>query len=219
MESKICTSCGKKKTIDDFVKQILNGKVCYYTCKECNRLKTRKYYKENRELILKKQKERRNNYSIEEKIKISQKRKIYSDFHKEEKKEYDKKYRSENRNKITSRQNEWKKKKIKSDEVFRLKENLKNSIYYSFKRKQKYKDDSKLYNIIGCDWEYFYNYLLQTFENNYGYKYDYKEKIHIDHIIPLVTATSKEEVIKLFNYKNLQLLKPEDNLKKGKNII
>ena len=45
--------------------------------------------------------------------------------------------------------------------------------------------------------------------------YDNKEKVHIDHIIPLATAKTEEDVIKLCHYTNLQLLKAKDNLKKG----
>lgn len=41
------------------------------------------------------------------------------------------------------------------------------------------------------------------------------KKVHIDHIIPLATAKTEEDVIKLCHYTNLQLLKGEDNLSKG----
>ena len=75
--------------------------------------------------------------------------------------------------------------------------------------------NKKTSEILGCDLEYFANYLLQTFKNNYGYDWDGKEKISIDHIVPLATAKTEEEVIKLCHYTNLQLLKAEDNLQKG----
>ena len=42
---------------------------------------------------------------------------------------------------------------------------------------------------------------------------------HIDHIIPLSSANTKEEMIPLFNYKNLQPLLAEDNIRKGDKII
>lgn len=40
----------------------------------------------------------------------------------------------------------------------------------------------------------------------------------IDHIIPLSIAKNEEEVIKLCHYTNLQLLRAEDNIKKGNKI-
>lgn len=58
-------------------------------------------------------------------------------------------------------------------------------------------------------------YLLKTFKDRYGYEWDGKEKISIDHIMPLATAKTEEEVIKLCYYTNLQLLKAEDNWRKS----
>lgn len=66
-----------------------------------------------------------------------------------------------------------------------------------------------------CDLDFFVNYLLETYKKNYGVEYDNKEKVHIDHITPLSTAKTEEDVIKLCHYSNLQLLKAEDNLKKS----
>jgi hypothetical protein len=47
--------------------------------------------------------------------------------------------------------------------------------------------------------------------DNYGY-YGW----HIDHIIPLSSAKTKEEIYKLCHFKNLQPLWWTDNLSKGK---
>ena len=63
-----------------------------------------------------------------------------------------------------------------------------------------------------------YAYLLQTFEETYGYPWDLQEPVHIDHIVPLATATTKEEVEKLCYYTNLRLIKAEDNWKKNKRL-
>ena len=43
-------------------------------------------------------------------------------------------------------------------------------------------------------------------------------KWHIDHIIPLATAKTEKQVLKLNNYKNLRPLWAEDNLKKKAKI-
>ena len=72
----------------------------------------------------------------------------------------------------------------------------------------------KTEKILGCNFEDFHNYLLQTFRDNYGYEYNFKEEVHIDHIIPLVTAKTEDEVTKLNHYTNLQLLKAKDNMEK-----
>jgi hypothetical protein len=42
---------------------------------------------------------------------------------------------------------------------------------------------------------------------------------HIDHIIPLASADTEEEVLKLYHYTNLQPLWAIDNIRKGSKII
>ena len=86
-----------------------------------------------------------------------------------------------------------------------------------FKRK-KYKKNNKSEKIIGCELEFFINYLLNTFKSNYGYDWNGIEKVSIDHIIPLSIAKNEEDVIKLCHYTNLQLLKTQDNLKKSNKL-
>ena len=86
-----------------------------------------------------------------------------------------------------------------------------------FKRKSIIKNE-KSEEILGCNIDFFQKYLLKTYKKNYGIEWDGIEKVHIDHIIPLSTANTEEEVIKLCHYTNLQLLKAKDNLKKSNKI-
>ncbi len=44
-------------------------------------------------------------------------------------------------------------------------------------------------------------------------------KWHVDHIIPLATAKTEDEVIKLCHYSNLQPLWAEDNWAKSDKIL
>jgi hypothetical protein len=45
-----------------------------------------------------------------------------------------------------------------------------------------------------------------------------RDKWHIDHIIPISSAKTSEAIIILSNYKNLQPMWAEDNLKKSNNL-
>lgn len=84
-----------------------------------------------------------------------------------------------------------------------------------------YKKSNKTENILGCTIPEFIEHLQSLFtegmtlENN-G---QCKECWHIDHKIPLSTAKTEEEIIKLNHYTNLQPLWSRDNLSKGKKII
>jgi hypothetical protein len=51
-----------------------------------------------------------------------------------------------------------------------------------------------------------------------GMSWDNRNKWHIDHIIPLSSAKTEEEIYKLAHYTNLQPLWAEDNLSKGDTI-
>ena len=125
-----------------------------------------------------------------------------------------KKYNNDNKEMLKSKNNERVKKRRKKDELYKIKENIKCLIRNSF-RKKGYCKSSHTEKILGCNLNCLYNYLLQTFKNNYGYEWDKIEPVHIDHIIPLATAKTEDEVIKLCHYTNLQLLKAEDNLRKS----
>ena len=103
---------------------------------------------------------------------------------------------------------------METDELYRFKTKIRNFINNSLKRK-KFKKNNHTKDIVGISAEELQKYLYKTFCDNYGYEYDGKEKVHIDHIIPLKTANTEEEVIKLCHYTNLQLLKARDNLIKN----
>jgi len=77
-----------------------------------------------------------------------------------------------------------------------------------------YKDQTTK-KLLGCGQQELMNYLINKFDDkmtldNYG-------EWHIDHIIPLSTAKTKEELEKLCHYSNLQPLWAIDNLRKNKN--
>lgn len=157
----------------------------WYTCvcKQCSNEKSKEYGKQNKKII-------------------SQKKKEYYIEHWEERK----KYRDEHKKQILEAQKKYAKNPIN---YFRIK--ARGMIRRSFTRKG-FAKNGHTQNIIGCDFEFFYKYLLQTYKNNYGYEWDEIEKVHIDHIIPLSIVNTEEKIIKLCHYTNLQLLKEKDNL-------
>ena len=102
----------------------------------------------------------------------------------------------------------------KTDPVFYLKGKARRNIRDSFQRR-KYQKSKPTEQLTGLSSIELCQYLLTTFKKNYGRDWDGKEPVHIDHIIPLATAKTEEDVTRLCHYTNLQLLTAQDNLAKG----
>jgi len=68
--------------------------------------------------------------------------------------------------------------------------------------------------LIGCSKEELKWHLEKQFKP--GMTWDNYGKWHVDHIIPLYTAKTEQEVYKLYHYTNLQPLWAEENLRKNK---
>lgn len=135
--------------------------------------------------------------------------KTYRETHKEQIKQW----KQDNIELIRKERRDYHKKRVASDPLYKFEKQIRGVIKSSFKRKN-YTKQSRTYDIVGIEFNELYSYLLETFKNNYGYEWDGKEEVHIDHIIPLATANTKEEIVLLCYYTNLQLLKAQDNLEK-----
>lgn len=215
METKVCKKCGIEKELNKYsTYKNRIGKIYYKNvCKECILKYNREYRKNNPEKI--KEWKRKDYYKHIEKY--HKNNKIYRETHKEHLKEYNSLYRKNNKEKLNKYWLEYKNKKYKNDNLFKFISNIRRDISRRFTEKG-FSKTGRTKSILGCDFQIFYNHLLETFKNNYGYEWDEKEPVHIDHIIPLATAKTEEDIIKLCHYKNLQLLKAKDNLQKGSKL-
>ena len=95
--------------------------------------------------------------------------------------------------------------------LFNLKEKIRCLIKYSFKRNG-FSKTSKTQQILGCTFEEFKQYLESKFESwmNWENRGLYNGELNfgwdIDHIIPISSAKTDEDIIKLNHYTNLQPL-------------
>ena len=102
-------------------------------------------------------------------------------------------------------------KNLKTIPLFKLKSSIRRTIKNSIKRKNIQKK-SKTIEILGCSIKEFKEYLESKFESwmnweNYGiYNGELNYGWDVDHIIPLSSAKSEDELLKLFHYTNLQPL-------------
>lgn len=227
MDVKICNKCKKEKPIERFslrkdthnynsiCKDCINARMREYNKLHKDKIKGQqhKYYLNHRKEIIEKTLAYRKN-NIEKEI---ERRGKYYQKNKERIVKAKKEYYLKNKEKYREYNRIYKINKRKNDPIFKLKTTIRRLIIKAFNEKGLYKS-KRTQEILGCDFEYFNKYLLQTFKDNYGYEWDGIEPIHIDHKKPLKYAKTEEEVIKLNHYTNLQLLKAEDNLKKGSKI-
>jgi len=215
-----CKSCTKqwRENNKDYYKEWKEKNKDYYKeWRENNKEKNKKKTENNKE---KNKKKRENN-----KEKIKEYRKEYYQNNKEKLKEYyknnkekikinGKEYYQNNKNKINDNKNEYQKNKRKVNPLFKLSTNIRILITNMIKVKG-YKKNIKTETILGCSFDEFKLHLESKFQHwmswdNYGNPKDGLLELNkswdIDHIVPLSSAKTEEEIIKLNHYDNLQPL-------------
>jgi hypothetical protein len=113
--------------------------------------------------------------------------------------------------------------RIKVDNLFKVRQSIRKTISSSF-RNTSFRKSSKTAIILGCSFEEFKLYLESMFEPwmNWENKGLYNGKLNygwdIDHKIPVSSATTEEELVRLNHYTNLQPLcsKINRDIKKNK---
>ena len=217
MENKICRICNISKEISFFNRNNRNKDNLNTMCKYCQTEYLKNYRKNNYDKVFKKEKL----YELKNK----NKRKDYRDENKDIIKVYQKEYRINNPDKTKKAILKSKNIRYKTDILFVLKENIRRSILRSFKQNNMVKTNKTL-NILGCSFEEFKIYLELKFEDwmNWENKGKPKDGIlelnktwDIDHIIPISSAMTEEEIIKLNHYTNLQPLCSYTNRKIKRN--
>lgn len=106
--------------------------------------------------------------------------------------------------------------KRKNSIIVRLQHNSRCRIAKVITRKQM-KKSSKTSVMLGCSYEELIAHLECKF--TVGMTWDNYGEWHIDHIIPISSGKTIEEIESLSKYTNLQPLWAEDNIRKGASII
>jgi hypothetical protein len=202
MEKKVCNKCYVEQEIDCFPKEKINNKIYVRNeCKKCKSLRYKQWVTNNYDSVLKNKK--LYNANNKEKIKI---------------------YLKSNKIRIKKLKNIRHKERMKFDIIYRLRHIFSTKLRKKFNNLY-YKKSTKTEQILGCTFEEFKIYLESKFESwmtwenrglyngkpNYGWD--------IDHIIPISSAVTEEDVIRLSHYSNFQPLcsKFNRNIKRNKN--
>ncbi len=162
-------------------------------CKSCHLLKKKKWREENPEEYKKQTKKyyesTKKEQSIKKKVWIQNNREKYNSY-------------------WTNRKSE--------DPEFRLLSGMRSTLS-SYLKKRNITKKNKTFELVGCAPEFLKEHLEKQFKE--GMNWENRNKWHIDHIIPLSSAKTEEELYKLCHYTNLQPLWAEDNIKKSNKIV
>lgn len=101
------------------------------------------------------------------------------------------------------------------NESAKLARRLRNRLYYALKNKN-WKKNTHFVEYIGCDRDTLLNHIESQFQQ--GMSWNNMSEWHVDHIIPLSSAKSEEEMYTLCHYTNLQPLWAVENIKKYNKI-
>jgi hypothetical protein len=203
------------------------------------KLNQKNYYETNKEQI----KNRQRAYYNASKLKIKQVQQNYRENNKEKIKLYQQFYYNTNKEQLTINQQKWcivNKERIKAhrntvvnkektklrinnryktDPLYRFRQNLRGNSRRAFKRIGQNKS-AKTETLLGCSWQEAKEHFERLFQPgmnwaNHGFG---KGCWHIDHKIPIASAMTMEDAIKLNHISNLQPLWSEDNFIKGAKV-
>ena len=140
----------------------------------------------------------------------------YVESHIDQVKEARARYKKENRQRCT----DYERVKRQTDPIYRFRTSVR-CLIWGYARKKGYKGNKKVWEMVGCNFDEFLAYIQSKFEDgmtleNYGHG---KGKWNIDHIIPICTAKTDEDIERLNHYSNLRPLWSTDNYKRPKRML
>lgn len=232
METKKCNKCLLDLDKSMFTKNSNTKDGLMTRCKSC----IKEFNEKNKE----KKKEYDKIYSQKNKEKLKEQRKIYYPTIKERYKDYFKEYNQLNSETLKNKKREYDKANIEKKKEYFINRRKTNPIYNlscfyrsmlnnAFRQKG-YVKNEKCLTILGCTFEEFKLYIESKFEDwmtweNKGNPKDGVLEINktwdIDHIIPLSSAKTENDITNLNHYTNLQPLcsYTNRNIKKDKQWI
>lgn len=125
------------------------------------------------------------------------------------------KWRNENKDYVNKYNREYTKERSKKDPLYRFQKNMRRRVTLAFTGKCKSKHTLEL---VGCSWEKLRTHISNQFRDGMAWENYGLHGWHVDHIIPLSSARTEEELIKLCHYTNLQPLWAAENIAKSDKI-
>jgi hypothetical protein len=239
METKVCTKCGIEKELKDFHLHSKNKDGHTNQCRVCNNLvkklsgskkrASEKYAEQNKEILKEKNKQRysKNKDNPEYKEKRSKQYQKNKDHYTQYKQNWyknnkerltliNREYYQINREEIIKKGVEYRNTRRNNDDFFKMIDVIRCTVKRHIKNKSMSTE-----SILGCTYEKFVTHIESQFTEGMNWSNHGKgiNKWNYDHIIPISSAKSEEELYNLNYYTNFQPMWEIDNLKKSNKIV
>lgn len=219
MKVKVCNKCKVEKNICEFGKHKVSKDGLLSRCKECNNRRSVEYRKKNPEKVL----EITRNWTRKNPEWVYNRQKKWRTENREKSNEIKREWLSKNpdkrkqyRENYRLRRNEHRRERRENDYLFHIVDKLRTRLWKYLKIHNITKKN-KTFELVGCSPQELKEHLEKQFTE--GMSWENRKEWHIDHIIPLSSAKTEEELYKLCHYTNLQPLWAEENLKKSNKIL
>jgi hypothetical protein len=213
ISEKKCKKCCEVKNVKEFRIQITTKDGYSPLCRDCKNLDSREFLqRRKREKLYVPANEIKKCYVCKEKKSISE---FYSsittrDGVRRNCIECEKKLR----NQYKEKSNERNVRRYKNDPIVKLKKLLRGRLAKYIERKS-----VPMNSIIGCEWVELKNHIENKFVEGMTWENWGQYGWHVDHIIPLDSAKTENDLYKLSHYTNLQPLWAKDNRLKSNKIL
>ena len=190
---KVCLNCGQEKSLNSFFKDKSSKDGLKYKCKDCIKVYRNSYNSENKDKI--------QEYYLQNKSQICKFSAQYYEKHKIKHKHRGDLWKSQNKDKIRGYENKY---RLKKKVWFKIKNSISCRIWGLLKGNSK---PFRTETYLGCSIDYYKVYLESLFLpemnwDNYGTIWE------IDHIVPCINFNIEveDEMLKCFHYSNTQPL-------------
>lgn len=223
-ELKVCSKCGIPKPPSCFHKsygvprpycsECGNAQSAAYKIKNRDKIKAyeKKYREGNKDILIK----RNALYRSENRDKVNEIARNSYKKHRDKYLQRSRVYQSANIDKVRAYERVYRREKRKNDILAALKVRLSNRCRDAFAYVGK-KKNTKTEKLLGISVAGFKLYIEAKFKP--GMSWENRSEWHIDHVIPLASARTEEDVFNLCHYLNLQPLWSTENIQKGCKII
>lgn len=187
------------------------AKARYKASPEARRAYSKKWAKENQERV----KEFSVEYYAANKEKIKQRSRDWGQDNAKRKQARNAAWNAANPEKARAHQREYDRRRLASDPVFALRARIQCSIRNSL-IKGGYTKRSRTHEYLGCSFEEFKIHIEKQFLK--GMTWENRSLWHLDHVTPVSSAKTEDEMAALHHFTNLRPLWAKDNQSKGDKI-